>query len=112
MLHVFTPGSSLNHESLPVMVFVHGGSFTSGSGEGNGPWLLVERDVIVVLINYRLGVLGGLTTGTEEAPGNLGIRDIILALNWVRDNIEDLGATLNRSPSLVRVLGVWQSVQS
>ena len=96
VLHVHTPGSSLDHEPLPVMVFVHGGSFTSGSGEGNGPWLLVERNVIVVLVNYRLGVLGGLTTGTDEAPGNLGIRDIILALNWVRDNIKDYGGNPER----------------
>ena len=96
VLHVFTPETSSLDEPLPVMVFVHGGSFTSGSGEGNGPWLLVERNVVVVLINYRLGVLGGLTTGTDEAPGNLGIRDIILALNWVRDNIEDYGGNPER----------------
>ena len=95
VLNVHTPQSSPD-EPLPVMVFVHGGSFTSGSGEGNGPWLLVERNVIVVLINYRLGVLGGLTTGTDEAPGNLGIRDIILALNWVRGNIKDYGGNPDR----------------
>ena len=92
VLHIYTPEMlDQPDQDLPVMVFVHGGSFTSGSGGGNGPWLLVERDVIVVLINYRLGVLGGLTTGTDEAPGNLGIRDIILALNWVKDNIKDYG---------------------
>ena len=95
VLHVYTPQTAQN-ELLPVMVFVHGGGFTSGSGGGNGPWLLVERKVIVVLINYRLGVLGGLTTGNGEAPGNLGIRDIILALDWVKDNIRDYGGNPER----------------
>ena len=45
-------------------------------------------EIILVTINYRLGPLGFLNTGTPEAPGNVGLKDQILALKWVRDNIQ------------------------
>lgn len=99
VLNLYTPYRPAPPGSpLPVMVYVHGGSFTSGSGaeDSVGPWLLVESGVILIAVNYRLGVLGGLTTGTMEAPGNLGLRDILLALTWVRENVADFGGDPGR----------------
>ena len=97
-LNVHTPAVAQVGEKLPVMVWVHGGRFTSGSGSDPlfGPELLVQEGVVLVIINYRLGALGWLTTLTSEAPGNLGLRDIALALNWVRDNIGDYGGDSGR----------------
>ena len=90
-LNIYTPAEE--GEKLPVMVWIHGGRFTSGSGSDPlyGPELLVNEGVVVVSINYRLGALGWLTTLSSDAPGNLGLRDMALALTWVRDNIGDYG---------------------
>ena len=95
-LNIFTPAEA--GEKLPVMVWVHGGRFTSGSGSDPlyGPELLVREGVVLVSINYRLGALGWLTTLSADAPGNLGLRDIALALTWVRDNIGDFGGDCER----------------
>lgn len=75
------------------MVYIHGGGFKFGSGNTDmyGPDFLVEKDVVVVTINYRLGALGFLSLNTLEVPGNAGMKDIILALRWVKENIENFG---------------------
>ncbi|GFY49488.1 acetylcholinesterase-1 [Trichonephila inaurata madagascariensis] len=57
----------------------------------NGAPLAALGDVVVVTVNYRLGSLGFLTTGTEDAPGNVGLYDILEALKWVNQNIEAFG---------------------
>lgn len=57
----------------------------------NGSVLAVANDVIVVSVNYRLGVLGFLSMGNEEAPGNMGLFDQALAIKWVKDNIHHFG---------------------
>lgn len=96
-MNVWTPAADDGRR--PVLVWIHGGGFLVGAGStaiyGGGP--LAERgDVVVVTINYRLGVLGfshlGLLghTGLEDAT-NVGIKDQIAALEWVRDNIEHFG---------------------
>ena len=76
---------------LPVMVWIYGGSYVSG-GSGakiyNGDYLATEGEVIVVTFNYRVGVLGFLSTGTKEIPGNFGLLDQVKALHWVQDNIK------------------------
>ncbi len=77
----------------PVMVWIHGGSYVNGSGGGGiyDPARLVrDGDVIVVGINYRLGAFGFLAL-EGVAPGNLGIQDQLVALEWVRNNIESFG---------------------
>ena len=73
--------------TFPVLVFLHGGNFDSGSGNYYGPQALVDQNVVVVTLNYRLGVLGFASTQDDALPGNLGLRDQLLALQWVRDNI-------------------------
>lgn len=75
------------------MVWIHGGAFKFGSGNCDlyGPDYLVEKDVVIVTVNYRLGALGFLSLDTEEIPGNAGVRDVILSLNWVKENISKFG---------------------
>ncbi len=88
-----TPG-----QGRPVMVWIHGGGFTSGSGSVflyRGDHLVRAGDVVVVTINYRLGALGFLGHRALGDPdgniGNWGLHDQIAALRWVRDNIAQFG---------------------
>ncbi|XP_078611897.1 cholinesterase 1-like isoform X2 [Branchiostoma floridae x Branchiostoma japonicum] len=75
-----------------VMVWIHGGAFISGAGAlYYGGILTATEGVIVVTVNYRLSVLGFLYTGTNDAPGNMGLTDQLLALQWVQDNIPSFG---------------------
>ncbi|CAH2094934.1 unnamed protein product [Euphydryas editha] len=67
--------------AMPVMVWVAG-----GSGQYN-PTLLVKRGIIVVIVRHRLGPMGFLCSSEDKIPGNAGIKDIVVALRWVRDNI-------------------------
>ena len=97
-LNVWTPAQDAS-ERLPVMFWIHGGAFLGGHGgeiEFDGE-ALASRGVLLVTINYRVGVLGFLAhpelsaeseTGTS---GNYGILDQIAALRWVRDNIAAFG---------------------
>jgi carboxylesterase type B len=89
---------------LPVLFRIHGGGLQFGDGQSDllGPELIVQEDVIVVAINYRLNVLGFLSTGDRHSPGNYGLKDIILALQWVRNNIENFGG----NPFDVTITGV------
>ena len=98
-LNVFTPQlESIGHVNYPVMVWIHGGAFQFGSAssEHYGPERLLEQEVIVVSINYRLGPLGFLTTGDHAAPPNVGILDQQLALRWVKDHIAAFGGNPNK----------------
>ena len=91
-------------DGLPVMVWIHGGAYVAGSGESAkyDPVALVrEGDVVVVNINYRLGIFGYLSPPGADADDNLGLRDQILALQWVRDNIAAFGG----DPANVTVFG-------
>nr|QCC89016.1 carboxylesterase 1 [Meteorus pulchricornis]QCC89028.1 carboxylesterase 13 [Meteorus pulchricornis] len=90
-LNVYTPG--LDNERRPVMVFLHPGGFNAGSGDDDlhGGDFLVERDVVVVTINYRVGAVGNLNTLDANAPGNAGMKDQVMALKWVQENIMKFG---------------------
>ena len=101
-LNVYSP--DLQPDSpLPVMVFIHGGGFVSGTGDSTfaGPSFLMDQDVVLVSVNYRLGILGFLSLETEEAPGNLGLWDQRMALLWVKKNIKNFGG----DPSRVTLFG-------
>ncbi|WP_412515490.1 carboxylesterase family protein [Actinomadura madurae] len=94
----------------PVLIFLHGGGFTSGSG--GLPWydgaeLAAAGDVVVVTVGYRLGVLGFLRL-SGVAGGNLGLRDQLAALTWVRHNISGFGG----DPGNVTVAGQSAGAQS
>ena len=90
-LNIYVPKAALNNdELLTVMVWIHGGSLITGSNSfaSQGPQDYMDRNVIIVTINYRLGPLGFLSLGTEEVSGNAGFLDQNLALQWVQENIE------------------------
>lgn len=94
-------------EKLPVMVWIHGGANRAGSGIGYATSNIVQRGVVLVTLQYRLGVFGflshpGLTAESpRSASGNYGIMDQIAALRWVRDNIAVFGG----DPTNVTILG-------
>ncbi|KAK1883044.1 Neuroligin-2 [Dissostichus eleginoides] len=81
----------------PVMLFIHGGSYMEGSGNlFDGSVLAAYGNVIVVTMNYRLGVLGFLSTGDQSAKGNYGLLDQIQALRWLNENIGHFGGDPER----------------
>lgn len=77
------------------MIFIHGGGFKWGSGNSSmyGGDHLVDKDVVVVTINYRCGPLGFLCLNTPEVPGNAGLKDVIQAIRWVKSNIHNFGGS-------------------
>ncbi|MDQ3291397.1 MAG: carboxylesterase family protein [Bacteroidota bacterium] len=84
-------------EGLPVMVWIHGGSYTSGAGDAtvfDPKALVMEQQVIVVSITYRLGLFGFLG-GYSHRAANLGLLDIIEAIRWVKINISAFGGDPN-----------------
>ncbi|ROT68754.1 JHE-like carboxylesterase 1 [Penaeus vannamei] len=93
-LNVFTP--SMQVKKYPVMVYIHGGAFLTGNASRHDPKLFMDQDIVVVIIQYRLGVLGFLSTEDEVLPGNLGLMDQTLALRWVRENIARFGGDATR----------------
>ena len=106
-LNVWTPG--LDSKKRPVMVWLHGGGFSSGSGGDSiseGSNLARKGDVVVVAINHRLNVFGFLQLGKEWGPdyassGQAGMLDIVMSLEWVRDNIARFGG----DPGNVTIFG-------
>jgi para-nitrobenzyl esterase len=101
-LNVWTPG--LRDVKRPVMVYIHGGAYANGSGSSplyDGVRLCKRGNVVVVTINHRLNAFGYLYLsrfgGIEFADsGNAGQLDLVLALQWVRDNIQEFGGDPNR----------------
>ncbi|CAN8019039.1 unnamed protein product, partial [Ixodes persulcatus] len=85
-LNIWTPKRELS-KKRSVMVWLIGGALLTGSA-ADGAVLAAYGDVVVVTLNYRLGVFGFLYGGTEDAPGNQALYDQALALTWVRDNVD------------------------
>jgi para-nitrobenzyl esterase len=108
VLNVFTPGLK-DGRKRPVMVWLHGGGFSSGSGSGrilDGTSLAHTHDVVVVTLNHRLNVFGytflGDAMGSDfETSSSVGLLDLVAALEWVRDNIAGFGG----DPNLVTIFG-------
>lgn len=106
-LNVWSPGA--DDKKRPVMVWIHGGAFVSGSGSSSwydGASFAAQGDVVIVTINYRLGIFGflhlGEIGGAEYATsGNCGILDQVAALQWVQENIAAFGG----DPNNVTVFG-------
>ncbi|XP_022209986.2 juvenile hormone esterase [Drosophila obscura] len=92
------------HARRPVIVFLHPGGFYAFTGQSKvlaGPEPFMDRDCVLVALNYRLGSLGFLATGTAEAPGNAGLKDQVLALRWIQQHIHRFGG----DPQQVTLLG-------
>lgn len=85
------------------MFYIHGGGFRGGGGGygSYGPDFLLEEGVIVVETNYRTGPFGYLSTGDKIVPGNAGMKDMVLALKWVNENIALFGG----DPKKVTIFG-------
>jgi para-nitrobenzyl esterase len=103
-LNVYTPLFKKNrhkHDRLPVMVWIHGGALVSGSGNDLDPSPLVKKgNVIVVTLNYRIGILGFFAHPSLDAEGHLignyGLMDQQFALQWVQNNIAAFGGDPDR----------------
>ncbi|KAJ8302529.1 hypothetical protein KUTeg_018925 [Tegillarca granosa] len=99
-LNVYVPNSLSIKKS--VMVWIHGGGYVLGQGNMyDSTELALTGDVIVVTINYRLNVFGFMTTWDSIAMGNYGLWDQIMALQWVKNNIEDFGG----DPDSITIFG-------
>lgn len=85
------PGDAGPDNKLPVIFYIHGGAYTVAAGnEGMfGPDFLMRYGVILVTINYRLGIFGFLSLGTPAYSGNMGMKDQQLALKWIFENINE-----------------------
>uniref|UniRef100_A0A0G2JV37 Carboxylic ester hydrolase n=1 Tax=Rattus norvegicus TaxID=10116 RepID=A0A0G2JV37_RAT len=102
-LNIYTPAHAHEGSNLPVMVCIHGGALVIGMASMcDGSLLAVNEDLVVVAIQYRLGVLGFFSTGDEHARGNWGYLDQVAALRWVQQNIAHFGGNPNR----VTIFGV------
>ena len=108
VLNVFAPRSAVGRK-LPVMFFLHGGGFTTGSASApgyDGTQLAHRGDVVVVSINHRLNLFGFLYLAELAGPayadsGNVGMLDCVAALQWVRQNIAAFGG----DPGNVTIFG-------
>jgi para-nitrobenzyl esterase len=105
VVDIYTPAA--DGRARPVLFWIHGGAYYIGSGnDHDGSILAAQGDVVVVTVNYRLGVFGflDLSKYDEALAGSVsnGFRDQILALTWVRDNIADYGG----DPNNVTIFGV------
>lgn len=108
VLNVFTPELS-DRNKRPVMVWLHGGGFSTGSGSGpiyDGVNLARKNNLVLVSINHRLNVLSATYLGEVAGPefalsGGVGMLDIVAALHWVRENIGHFGG----DPNLVTIFG-------
>lgn len=83
------------------MFWIHGGYFTRGSSNSYTAKYFLDKKIILVTINYRLGIFGFLSTGDLTAPGNFGLKDQVLALKWVQENIKSFGG----DPKRVTIFG-------
>jgi para-nitrobenzyl esterase len=108
VLNLWTPSTGRGHKR-PVMLWLHGGGYTSGSGGFiiyDGARLAAKHDVVVITVNHRLTALGYLYLGdlggeSYASSGNLGNLDIVAALEWVRDNVAAFGG----DPASVTIFG-------
>ncbi len=101
-LSITVPADTLADAALPVMVWIHGGSYVTGAGDlpiYDPSALVQEQNVVVVSVTYRLGLFGYLRHAAS--PGNLGLLDQRTALQWVQRNIEHFGG----DPANVTVFG-------
>lgn len=98
--NIFVPDTQ--ETNLPVVLYIHGGGYLIGSAQLLPPKRLAESGrVLAVAINYRLGAHGFLCLGTEDIPGNAGLKDMLAALRWIRTNIASFGG----NPDNVTIAG-------
>ncbi|XP_060522634.1 juvenile hormone esterase-like [Cylas formicarius] len=101
-LNVFTPVlTDKTSSKLPVIFWIYGGGFSHGSAKNTGPDFFIEQDIVMVSFNYRVGPFGFLSTGDNVIPGNAGLKDQLLALEWTNRNIHLFGG----DPTKITLMG-------
>jgi para-nitrobenzyl esterase len=98
-VNIYRPAGSSSRKRMPVLLYIHGGGFGAGTGSTiDGTPLAATQDMVVVTLNYRLGVLGWLAldalddeTRSGSSSGNYGLLDMLAALRWIQDNIDAFG---------------------
>ncbi|XP_004395873.1 PREDICTED: liver carboxylesterase 1 isoform X2 [Odobenus rosmarus divergens] len=101
-LNIYTPADLTKKSRLPVMVWIHGGGLVvGGASTYDGLALSAHENVVVVAIQYRLGIWGFFSTGDEHSRGNWGHLDQLAALRWVQENIANFGG----NPGSVTIFG-------
>nr|AIY68365.1 esterase [Leptinotarsa decemlineata] len=102
-LNVYTTVGPMNNTKLPVIMFIYGGTFVHGHAPygHKDPVFVIEKGVLMVTFNYRVGPFGFLSTGDTVIPGNMGLKDQQLALKWVQKNIQFFGG----DPDKVTLMG-------
>lgn len=104
----------------PIMVYVHGGSFSMGSANNHPAKYLLESNIVLVVPQFRLDALGFLSTLTRDIPGNAGLMDVIAALEFVQKHIHKFGGDPNRvtlvgqssGAAMVSALGISPTVST
>lgn len=89
-INVYTPNPRAE-KKLPVILYIHGGAFMFGEGYFYSPEKLLTKSFVAVTFNYRVGPLGFLSTEDATIPGNMGMKDQVIALKWVQKNIGKFG---------------------
>lgn len=106
-LNVYTPKLPTENDKLkgryPVMIWFHGCGWICGAGHSEfyNPKFLLDHDLVLVTVNYRLGPLGFLSTEDTVCPGNNGLKDQSLSIRWVHENIAAFGG----DPNSVTIFG-------
>ncbi|XP_068627366.1 bile salt-activated lipase-like [Battus philenor] len=97
-LNIYVPNKASISHPLPVVFWIHGGGFQLGHAgrQVYGPRYLIQHDVILITVNYRVGAYGFMCLDTPEVPGNQGLKDQLRALRWVHENIGAFGGDANK----------------
>ncbi|CAO2610496.1 Carboxylesterase 1E, partial [Lemmus lemmus] len=110
-LNIYTPANLMkkNKDRLPVMVWIYGGGLIlGGASTYDGLALSAYENVVVVIIQYRVGIWGFFSTGDEHSRGNWGHWDQVAALRWIQDNIASFGG----DPGSVTIFGLSSGSES
>ncbi|XP_037294220.1 esterase FE4 [Manduca sexta] len=95
-MNLYVPEEASEENPLPVIIYIHSGAFSGGSGNMAKLTYLARHDIIAISFNYRVGALGFACLGTEEIPGNAALKDQIAALKWVNKHIKKFGGDPNK----------------
>ncbi|XP_063837741.1 esterase SG1-like [Ostrinia nubilalis] len=98
-LNIYTPMLPRDSSTQPlkaVLVYVHGYAFTSSISHIYGADFLIEQDIVFITVTHRIGVFGFLKVDESEPDVNMGLKDIVMALKWIRKNIKHFGGDKNK----------------
>ncbi|CAG7828561.1 unnamed protein product [Allacma fusca] len=105
-INIYTPqlpsdATNNKQTNFPVLVYFHGGGGPFGNGTRYGAKYFMDEDAVLVTVEFRIGILGYLSTGTPDYPGNIAAKDQVFSLKWVQKNIEKFGG----DPKRVMIFG-------